>query len=148
LGYYVEKPRGKIADVLGRNQRQPVVLVGVGHLGSALLAYKESEKESFEIAAGFDVDTKRHWRKTFSQPIYRLDKLEQYVRQRGIKMGIITVPPAAAQDVANRLIAAGVTAILNFAPVVLRVPRNIVVSSVNLAIELENLGYFRSLAEG
>jgi redox-sensing transcriptional repressor len=63
-------------------------------------------------------------------------------------MGIITVPSAAAQDVANRLVAAGVNAILNFAPIVLHVPSNVVVSNVNLAIELENLSYFRSLAEG
>jgi redox-sensing transcriptional repressor len=62
-------------------------------------------------------------------------------------MAIITVPPIAAQDVVNRLIAGGVTAILNFAPVVLHVPANVVVSNVNLAIELENLSYFRSLAE-
>jgi redox-sensing transcriptional repressor len=76
-----------------------------------------------------------------------LDKLEQFVRRHQIKMGIITVPPSAAQDVANRLVGAGVNAILNFAPVVLRVPANVVVSNVNLAIELENLSYFRSLAE-
>jgi len=148
LGYDVARLRDKIAEVLGRKRLQPVVLVGVGHLGSALLAYKGFEKESFEIVAGFDVDLKRHRRKTFPQRIFPLDKLEHFVRQNAIKMGIITVPPAAAQDVANRLIAAGVNAILNFAPVVLRVPSNVVVSNVNLAIELENLSYFRSLAEG
>jgi redox-sensing transcriptional repressor len=148
LGYDVETLHDKIAEVLGRKRLQPVVLVGVGHLGAALLAYKEFQKESFEISAGFDIDTKRHRRKTFHQPIYPLDKLEKYVRQHAVKMAIVTVPPLAAQDVANRLIGAGVTAILNFAPVVLRVPSNVVVSSVNLAIELENLSYFRSLAEG
>jgi redox-sensing transcriptional repressor len=58
------------------------------------------------------------------------------------------VPSSAAQDVANRLVAAGVNAILNFSPIVLHVPSNVVVSNVNLAIELENLSYFRSLAEG
>ena len=147
LGYDVTKLRDKIADVLGRKRMQPVVLVGVGHLGSALLAYKGFEKESFEIVAGFDVDVKRRRRKTFPQPIYHLDKLEQFVRQHRIKMAIITVPPSAAQEAANRLIGAGVNAVLNFAPVVLRVPSNVVVSNVNLAIELENLSYFRSLAE-
>jgi redox-sensing transcriptional repressor len=147
LGYDVAKLRDKIAEVLGRKRLQPVVLVGVGHLGSALLAYKGFEKESFEIVAGFDVDVKRKRRKTFPQPIFHLDKLEHFVRQHRIKMGIITVPPSAAQDAANRLIAAGVNAILNFAPVVLRVPSNVVVSNVNLAIEMENLSYFRSLAE-
>jgi redox-sensing transcriptional repressor len=147
LGYNVRTLHDRIRDVLGRKQLQPVVLVGVGHLGSALLAYKGFEKEGFEIVAGFDVDVKRRRRKTFEQPIYHLDRLEQFVRARRIKMGIVTVPPQAAQDVANRLIGAGVNAILNFAPVVLRVPNHVVVSNVNLAIELENLSYFRSLAE-
>ncbi|MGO9244549.1 MAG: redox-sensing transcriptional repressor Rex [Verrucomicrobiia bacterium] len=147
LGYDVLKLREGIAEVLGRKQLQPVVIVGVGHLGSALLAYKGFEKESFEIVAGFDIDVKRKRRKTYNQPILQLDKLENFVRARNIRMGIITVPSAVAQDVANRLVAAGVTAILNFAPNVLRVPSNVVVSNVNLAIELENLSYFRSLAE-
>ena len=147
LGYDVRKLHGKIAEALGRTQLQPVVLVGVGHLGSALLAYKGFEKESFEIVAGFDVDVKRQRRKTYSQPLMPLEKLESFVRARKIHMGIITVPMLVAQDVANRLVAAGVTAILNFAPIVLHVPPNVVVSNVNLAIELENLSYFRSLAE-
>jgi redox-sensing transcriptional repressor len=148
LGYDVVRLREGIAQVLGRKQLQPVVLVGVGHLGSALLAYRGFEKESFEIVAGFDADVKRKRRKTYSQPILPLDKLESFCRPRKIRMGIITVPTAAAQDVANRLVAAGVNAILNFAPIVLRVPNNVVISNVNLAIELENLSYFRSLAEG
>ena len=147
LGYDVLKLRDGIAEALGRKQLQPVVLVGVGHLGSALLAYKGFEKENFEIVAGFDVDVKRNRRKTYSQPILPLDKLESFVRAHKIRMGIVTVPSAVAQDVANRLVAAGVTAILNFAPNVLHVPGNVVVSNVNLAIELENLSYFRSLAE-
>ena len=147
LGYDVHRLRDGIAEALGRKQLQPVVLVGVGHLGSALLAYKGFEKENFEIVAGFDVDVKRNRRKTYSQPILPLDKLEGFVRARKIRMGIVTVPSAVAQDVANRLVAAGVNAILNFAPNVLHVPGNVVVSNVNLAIELENLSYFRSLAE-
>jgi redox-sensing transcriptional repressor len=147
LGYDILKLRDGIAEALGRKQLQPVVLVGVGHLGSALLAYKGFENESFEIVAGFDVDVKRNRRKTYSQPILPVDKIEGFVRARKIRMGIITVPSAAAQDVANRLVAAGVNAILNFAPNVLHVPSNVVVSNVNLAIELENLSYFRSLAE-
>lgn len=147
LGYDISRLRDKIADVLGRNNLQPVVLVGVGHLGAALLAYGGFRREAFEIVAGFDIDVKRQRRKTFIQPLYHLDRLDGFVRQQRVKMAIITVPPVAAQDVANRLIAGGVTAILNFAPVVLHVPANVVVSNVNLAIELENLSYFRSLAE-
>jgi len=147
LGYDVLRLRDGIAEALGRKQLQPVVLVGVGHLGSALLAYKGFEKENFEIVAGFDVDVKRNRRKTYSQPILPLEKLEGFVRARKIRLAIVTVPSAVAQNVANRLVAAGVNAILNFAPNVLHVPSNVVVSNVNLAIEMENLGYFRSLAE-
>jgi len=147
IGYDVETLREGIAEALGRKQLQPVVLVGVGHLGSALLAYKGFGKESFEIVAGFDADVKRKRRKTYTQPILPLGRLENYVRSHKIRMAIITVPASAAQDIANRLVGAGVNAILNFAPVVLHVPANVVVSNVNLAIELENLSYFRSLAE-
>lgn len=147
LGYDVATLREKIGGVLGRSRMNPVVLVGVGNLGAALLAYGGFRKEAFEVVAGFDVDVKRQRRRTFSQPIYHLDKLEAYIRQHRVKMAIITVPPQGAQDVANRLIGAGVNAILNFAPTVLHVPANVVVNNVNLAIELENLSYFRSLAE-
>src|SRR5436309_11499964 len=134
LGYDVGTLRDKIAQVLGHTQLQPVVLVGVGNLGAALMAYGGFRKEAFEIVAGFDIDVTRQRRKTFAQPIYHLDRLEPFVRQHRIRMAIITVPPAAAQDVANRLIAGGVTALLNFAPVVLKVPPHVVVSNVNLAI--------------
>jgi redox-sensing transcriptional repressor len=147
LGYDVSTLGEKMGAVLGRQQMNPVVLVGVGNLGAALMAYGGFRREAFEIIAGFDVDVKRQRRKTFSQPIYHLDKLEAFVRQQHIKMAIITVPPQAAQDVVNRLIGAGVNAILNFAPLVLQVPSNVVVNNVNLAIELENLSYFRSLSE-
>jgi redox-sensing transcriptional repressor len=147
LGYDVIRLRDKIAAVLGRTQLQPVVLVGVGNLGAALMAYGGFRREAFAIVAGFDVDVKRRRRKTFTQPIYHLDRLESFIRAERVKMAIVTVPPAAAQDLADRLVAGGVTAILNFAPVVLKVPPNVVVSNVNLAIELENLSYFRSLAE-
>lgn len=146
LGYDVMALHANIFGVLGRKHPQRVVLVGVGHLGAALLAYKGFDKEGFAIVAGFDVDVRRKRRKTFRQPVLHLDKLEPYVRRHQIKIGIITVPPPAAQDIASRLIGAGVNAILNFAPVVLHVPHNVVVSNVNLAIELENLSYFRSLA--
>lgn len=147
LGYDVATLRDNVSGVFGRQHSQPVVLVGVGHLGAALLAYRGFDKEGFQIVAGFDVDVRRKRRKTYRQPILHLDKLEQYVRQNQIHIGIITVPPSAAQDIAGRLMGAGVNAILNFAPVVLHVPNHVVVSNVNLAIELENLSYFRSLAK-
>jgi redox-sensing transcriptional repressor len=142
LGYEVEQLARMIADVLGTNRLQPVVLVGVGNLGLALLRYRGFEPEGFEIVAAFDVDLRRRRDKTITKPIYPLEKLPGFVRDRGVKMAILTVPASAAQEVTNTLVASGVTGILNFAPIVLHVPEDVMVNNVNLAIELENLSYF------
>ncbi len=131
-----------ISDELGTSSLQPVVLVGVGHLGLALLSYRGFEKEGFEIVAGFDVEPQRRREKQIAQPILGMDEMPEFVRQRKIKMAIVTVPAAAAQEVCNQLIACGITGILNFAPLVLHVPEEVMVNNVNLAIELENLSYF------
>lgn len=142
LGYDVEQLSQMIADVLGTKSLQPVVLVGVGNLGMALLSYRGFEKEGFEIVAAFDLDLKRKRDKKITQPILGMDKLADTIRERNVKMAILTVAAAAAQEVANTLLQCGVTGILNFAPIVLHVPEEVMVNNVNLAIELENLSYF------
>jgi redox-sensing transcriptional repressor len=113
LGYDVEQLSRMIAEELGTQGLQPVLLVGVGNLGLALLSYRGFEKEGFEIVACFDIDPKRKRDKKLTQP-----------------------------EVANTLIQSGITGILNFAPIVLHVPEEVMVNNVNLAIELENLSYF------
>src|SRR5260221_9842617 len=100
LGYDVEQLSRLIADVLGTNCLQPVVLVGVGNLGLALLSYRGFQQEGFEIIAGFDSDVQRKRNKQARQPIYGTDKLEEIIRERGVRMAILTVPPASAQEVA------------------------------------------------
>jgi redox-sensing transcriptional repressor len=142
LGYDVELLSTTIANRLGATSLQPVILVGVGSLGTALLAYRGFEKEGFEIVAAFDVDTRRKRTKQISQPIYAMERLHHFVREHGVKMAILSVPATAAQEVTNQLVEAGIMAILNFAPLVLQVPEEVVVNNVNLAIELENLSYF------
>ena len=144
LGYDVEQLAKMIADLLGTNSLQAVVLVGVGNLGLALLSYRGFEQEGFEIIAAFDVDLNRKRNKNVAQPIYPMEKLPEILdkSKRGVKMAIITVPPSEAQEVANTLIGLGITGILNFAPIVLDVPEDVTVNNVNLAIELENLSYF------
>ena len=142
LGYDAEQLCHLISDLLGTNSLQPVVLVGVGNLGLALLSYRGFQQEGFEIIAGFDCEPRRKRNKQARQPIYDMDKLPELVRERGVRMAILTVPPAAAQEIANGLVACGITGILNFAPVVLEVPEEVMVNNVNLAIELENLCYF------
>ncbi len=142
LGYDVEQLSRLVSDLLGTNSLQPVVLVGVGNLGLALLSYRGFEQEGFDIIAGFDQDLHRKRNKRIRQPIYSMDKLAEIVRERGVRMAILTVPPSEAQQVARELVDCGITGILNFAPVVLEVPDDVMVNNVNLAIELEHLCYF------
>jgi len=142
LGYDVAALSKRIADELGTSSLQPVILVGVGNLGLALISYRGFEKEGFEIIAAFDAEPKRRRDKEIKQPILGMEELPAFISDHAVKMAILSVPAAAAQAVANRLIEAGIMGILNFSPIVLAVPEEVMVNNVNLAIELENLSYF------
>jgi redox-sensing transcriptional repressor len=131
-----------ISDLLGTNRLQPVILVGVGNLGTALLSYRGFEQEGFEIIAAFDADIRRPRDKALTVPLYEMEHLGRIIQDRGVKMAILSVPAIAAQSVANQLVDVGISGILNFSPAMLTVPESVVVNSVNLAIELENLSYF------
>lgn len=142
LGYDVVELYRRIADELGTSQLQPVILIGVGNLGMALLSYRGFEKEGFEIVAAFDVEPNRRRDKEIKQPVHGLDKLRGLVRNHNVKMAILAVPAEAAQEIANTVVQCGIMGILNFSPIVLHVPEEVMVNNVNLAIELENLSYF------
>ena len=142
LGYDVEQLSQMISDLLGTTSLQPVILVGVGNLGLALLTYKGFEQEGFEIVAAFDMEANRKRDKSLQTPIYPMERVPEIIEKTGARMAIMAVPASAAQEVANDLIGAGITGILNFAPIVLHVPDEVMVNNVNLAIELENLSYF------
>jgi redox-sensing transcriptional repressor len=142
LGYDVDQLAKMISDLLGTNRLQPVVLIGVGNLGTALLSYRGFEQEGFEIVGAFDQDMKRPRDKPIKTPLYPLERLGEIIHERAVRMAIITVPAEAAQAVANLLVGHGITGILNFSPAMLSVPEQVMVNNVNLAIELENLSYF------
>jgi len=142
LGYNVEALAEAITGVLGMAKLQPVILVGAGQLGTALLRYGGFAKEGFEVVAAFDADVETKRPRDIKVPILHSSKMNAFIHERGVKLAILTVPGNVAQQVANELIAAGVQAILNFAPAVLHVPERVVVNNVDLAIELENLSYF------
>jgi redox-sensing transcriptional repressor len=142
LGYDVAELFKKISEELGTSRLQPVILIGVGNLGLALLSYRGFEKEGFEIVAAFDAAPERKRDKEIKQPILGMEKLNEFVEKQTVRMAILTVPAASAQEVTNALIQAGVTGILNFSPIVLNVPEEVMVNNVNVAIELENLSYF------
>ena len=142
LGYDVAELNTRIAEELGTSRLQPVILVGVGNLGLALLSYRGFEKEGFEIVAAFDAEPARKRDKPIRQPILGMDKIAEFARKNGVKMAILSVPAAVAQEVTNHLVEAGIVGVLNFSPLVLEVPEEVIVNNVNLAIELENLSYF------
>ncbi len=143
LGYDVNALCKKLDEVLGTTRLQPVVLAGAGNLGTALLGYYEGfAKEGFEIVAAFDAEPGRKFSGDARTEVLPISRLSEYVLRHGIKMAILAVPGTAAQEVVNSLVAAGTQAILNFAPIILQVPPNVVVNNVDLAIELENLSYF------
>ena len=142
LGYDVTELSQKISNELGTSRLQPVILVGVGHLGLALISYRGFEKEGFEIVAAFDAEPARKRDKKITLPILSIADMPQFIADHNVKMAILSVPAAVAQEVANNLTACGVMGILNFAPIVLTVPEDVMVNNVNLAIELENLSYF------
>ena len=144
LGYDVAELSRMISEELGTSRLQPVVLIGVGYLGLALLSYRGFEKEGFEIVAAFDIDPTRRREKQITQPVLPMHELPGHVQEKKIKMAILTVPAEAAQEVTNLLVNCGITGILNFAPLVLHVPEQVMVNNVNVAIELENLSYFIS----
>ncbi|MSU31366.1 MAG: redox-sensing transcriptional repressor Rex [Pedosphaera sp.] len=142
LGYDVEQLSQMITVHLGTNRLQPVILVGAGNLGNALLQYHGFEPEGFEIIAAFDQDPQRQRDKILRIPLHPMSKLPQIIQEFRVRMAILAVPAAAAQEVANALIDAGILGILNFAPIVPAVPEHVALNNVNLAIELENLSYF------
>lgn len=142
LGYDVEQLAQMITDLLGTNSLQPVILIGVGNLGSALLSYGRFRDEGFEVVAAFDRMVSQQRRSQIVQPIHPLDNLLAFVGEHGVKLAIVTVPPTSAQEVVDILVEAGITGILNFAPIVVQVPEDVEVNNVNLAIELEILNYF------
>ena len=127
---------------MGTDSLQPVIIVGVGQLGSALLGYDGFEREGFEIVGAFDLNASIRRPGRSKLKVMPMKDLPDFVKTRGIKIAILSVPGHVAQEVANELVANGIQAILNFAPAVLQLPENAVVNSVNLAAELENLSYF------
>jgi redox-sensing transcriptional repressor len=142
LGYPVETLVTMIRDALGREKLQPVVLVGVGNLGSALLRYHGFQKEGFEVVAAFDADPDGVKAKGVEVPVYSERELEERIARAQVRLAILCVPANIAQSIVNRLIEAGVQGILNFSPAMLEVPEDVMVNNVDLALELEHLSFF------
>ena len=138
LGYHVEHLRQEIRTLLGLDRRWKVCVVGAGHIGSALLGYRGFADQGFDIVAAFDADPERVGR-TIDGLIVR--PIGQLSPKDAFEIGVIATPAAAAQVVADALVAAGVQGILNFAPRKLRVPEAVTVRAVDMTMEFESLSY-------
>ena len=146
IGYDVATLRGEIQRILGLDREWRVVLVGIGNLGSALFHYRGFARQGFRVAAIVDDDPAKVGKSVDRLSILPLEELPRVVKAAGIQIGVIAVPAESAQLVADRLVTAGVRAILNFAPARVKVPREVRLQNVDFSIELEHLSFH--LAQG
>lgn len=143
VGYRVRELIQRVRRILGTDKKSNVLLVGVGNLGRALLSYRGFAKQGFELVAAFDKD-RAIVGKTINPGSIRvrpMSEMPKLIRAESVRLGILAVPAPAAQNVADRMVKAGVRCILNFAPTTLQLRPEIAVSSVDLAVHLEQLSF-------
>ncbi len=143
-GYEVVALQAELRRLLGTDRQWSMVLVGAGHLGRAILAYPGFVSEGFVIIAAFDTDTSLIGELISGMRVRPAGELVSFVQSRRVDIGIIAVPPAAARRTAEVLHEAGIRAILNYAPVMLRLPPGLLVRNVDPVIALESMTFWRS----
>src|SRR5579859_111399 len=141
MGYEVPALITRLREILGLERAYRVVLVGAGKIGGALIHYEGFRRRGFEVSAIYDRDPKKIGSRSNGLVVRDVKQLEADLKKEPTDIGIVVTPGDAAQEVADRLVRAGVKALLNFAPVQLKVPRDVEVKTVNMAQELEALSY-------
>jgi redox-sensing transcriptional repressor len=142
-GYEIEGLRKQIARILRLDARHKVALVGVGNLGSAVLAYAGFVPYGFDIVAAYDCDPKKVGKKIRDVTVRNVANLKN-LRKTKIDLAIIAVPESSAQQIAEKLVRAGVKGILNFSPLHIQVPKRIKVITIDIAMDLARLPYYMS----
>ena len=146
IGYRVEELISQLRKILGTDKVWNVLLIGAGNLGRALIAYRGFLRKGFKLSAIFDADERKVGQAFGDLTVLSMDTLSAVAHEQNIKLAIMSVPGEAAQAVADKLVAAGVRGILNFAPVSITVPPDVSVQGVDLAVQLEQLSFNMSLA--
>ena len=146
IGYYVAGLKAELQKILGLDREWPVALVGLGNLGAALFHYKGFSKQGFRIVAVFDDDPAKAGNTVDGVPIMPMRDLPKETKARNLQIAIVAVPAESAQAVTEKLTAAGIKAILNFAPGRIRAVKDVRLKNVDLSIELESLSFY--LAQG
>jgi redox-sensing transcriptional repressor len=142
VGYDVAYLIHQIRRELGLTQHWPIVIVGIGNLGQALANYAGFAERGFRVAALVDADPVRVGERIGEHEVRHVEELPAIVAELDVAIGVIATPAGAAQEVADRLVDAGVRSVLNFAPAMISVPAGVSVRKVDLAVELQILTYY------
>lgn len=148
VGYDVEFLLHQVSRALGLDQDRPVVIAGAGNLGRALANYGGFASRGFPVVALVDTDVTKVGDRVGDTPVRHLDELETIVGESGVAIGVLATPAAAAQEVADRMVSAGIGSVLNFAPAVVTVPLGVSFRKVDLASELLILSFYQQRREG
>lgn len=141
LGYSVPELAGRLREILGLGKEWRVVIVGAGKIGAALAQYRGFRQRGFNILAAYDNSADKIGRKLEGIPVRDIDQLERDIQRDKPDIVVLTVPGDEAQKVVDRVVKAGVKAILNFAPAQLQAPPDVAIKTVNMAMELEGLSF-------
>ncbi len=141
-GYNIEDLKKALEKILGKDKQWDICIVGIGHLGSALLGYQGFKNHNLYITAAFDSDARKIGKVYGNIKIEPIDKIKQVIPRKRISIAILATPANAAQKMADELISSGIECVMNFTPVKLDVPEHIRVEDVDLSHTLENLTYF------
>ncbi len=148
IGYPTEEVIAAIRRALGIDREWSVALIGVGNLARALLRYRGFQQRGFRIVALFDVDPEKIGQRVDGLEIHGPERMAAVIAASGAELGLLTVPPESAQAVADALVVAGIRGVLNFAPIVLRLPPGVSLVSVDLTVQLEQLAFLVQLGTG
>jgi redox-sensing transcriptional repressor len=140
-GYDIDSLIADMGNIFLQTEMSNIILVGMGNIGQALATYNWLNQKNFNIVATFDIDPSKQ-RKRTETVIYPMNRLQEIIQRFRVRVAIIAVPEISAQEVCSQLIEAGIKGIVNFAPVVLKVPPDIVVNNINLYDEVESVFFW------
>ena len=146
-GYNVNSLLTKLREILGIDRQWRLILVGVGRLGQAIAEYGGFGPQGFEIVAAFDADPAIVGREIGGVAVMEIDELERFLRTTRVDIGIVAVPAAHAQRVVDKLVAAGIRAILNYAPITAHVPRDVTIRHIDPVLVMQSMTFYIKRAE-